>query len=137
MDRNVSDVIRKYAVRAEKGYQKYGTDTTRMDLNTYEWLNHLQEELMDATVYIQRLKSDLQTEIHWKHPGQLELPLTTEAVTISEFVNGNRFAMVNQVEGGYEVVCSEDGEEVSKHYTVERHLAKVEALAEDFVLGEV
>jgi len=135
MDRNVVDVIRKYQIRADKGFQKYGTDTTRKDLNTYEWLNHLQEELMDATVYIQRLKSDLQTEIHWKHPGQLELPLTQETVTISEFVNDDKFAMVNQVPGGYEVVCSQDGKDISKYYTVGTNLAEMEAKAEDFVMG--
>ena len=30
----------------------------REDLTTFEWLNHLQEELMDATLYIERLKQD-------------------------------------------------------------------------------
>jgi hypothetical protein len=31
----------------------------RDDLNLIEWLNHLQEELMDATLYIEKLKAEL------------------------------------------------------------------------------
>ena len=33
----------------------------RDDLNLIEWLNHLQEELMDATLYIEKLKSEVKT----------------------------------------------------------------------------
>jgi len=36
---------------------KYGTTLNRTDLSEVEWLNHLQEELMDATAYIEKLKS--------------------------------------------------------------------------------
>ena len=32
----------------------------RTDLNTTEWLTHLQEELMDAAVYVERLMGDIQ-----------------------------------------------------------------------------
>ena len=32
----------------------------RTDLNTIEWLTHLQEELMDAAVYVERLMGDIQ-----------------------------------------------------------------------------
>ena len=31
----------------------------RNDLNLLEWLNHLQEELMDATLYIEKLKDEV------------------------------------------------------------------------------
>jgi len=48
-------VIEKIADRAEIGFSKYGTTMERGDLSTVEWLTHLQEELMDATVYIERL----------------------------------------------------------------------------------
>jgi hypothetical protein len=41
------------------GFAKYGTNTTRTDLSTLDWLTHLQEELMDATIYIERVKQDL------------------------------------------------------------------------------
>tara|TARA_B110001454_G_scaffold194106_1_gene195424 strand:+ start:1599 stop:1832 length:234 start_codon:yes stop_codon:yes gene_type:complete len=38
---------------------KYGVNTERTDLSILEWLQHLQEELMDATVYIEKLKSEM------------------------------------------------------------------------------
>ncbi len=59
VDPNVCTVTEKYFVRARQGMEKYGVDTTRKDLSTTEWLVHLQEELMDATVYIERLLGDI------------------------------------------------------------------------------
>ena len=53
MDRNVENVITQLCSREEKGMSKYGVNTERKDLSTLEWLQHLQEELMDATVYIE------------------------------------------------------------------------------------
>ena len=55
VDPNVAAVQRKLGERSEIGLAKYGTDTTRGDLGEVEWLRHLQEELMDATVYIEAL----------------------------------------------------------------------------------
>jgi hypothetical protein len=52
-------VFAKYAERSQRGIEKYGTMLTRTDLNLTDWLNHLQEELMDATLYIEKLKADL------------------------------------------------------------------------------
>ena len=45
--------------REERGLSKYGVNTERTDLSTLEWLQHLQEELMDATVYIEKLKKEI------------------------------------------------------------------------------
>lgn len=59
IDPNVEAVIEKYEDRARVGFQKYGTDTTRTDIDLQGWLTHLQEELMDATIYIERLKNDI------------------------------------------------------------------------------
>ena len=58
-DQQVLDVIAKYEAREKTGFKKYNTNTDRKDLTLGEWLNHLQEELMDATIYIERLKKDL------------------------------------------------------------------------------
>lgn len=55
LDPNVEAVRLKLKQRAEVGLAKYGTDTTRQDIDLIGWLQHLQEELMDATVYCQRL----------------------------------------------------------------------------------
>lgn len=51
-------VIDKIRSRAEVGEKKYGTTMEREDLSLIEWLTHLQEELMDASVYVQRLIDD-------------------------------------------------------------------------------
>ena len=61
-DRNVENVIKDLRWRAEKGLQKYGVTTERKDLSVIEWLQHLQEELMDATVYIEKLKNQIKEE---------------------------------------------------------------------------
>jgi len=52
-------VIQKIRQRAEKGYEKYGHTMEREDLTMEEWLTHLQEELMDGAVYLERIKQDL------------------------------------------------------------------------------
>jgi hypothetical protein len=54
-DSIVESVINKYRQRSETGIKKYGTMLTRDDLSTLDWLKHLQEELQDATLYIERL----------------------------------------------------------------------------------
>jgi len=51
----VDRVINKYHDRSQAGIKKYGTMLTRDDLSTLDWLKHLQEELQDATLYIERL----------------------------------------------------------------------------------
>ena len=58
MDKNVENVVSQLQKREQRGLSKYGTNTERTDLSTLEWLQHLQEELMDASVYIEKLKSD-------------------------------------------------------------------------------
>lgn len=48
-------VCEKIQSRAELGKNKYGVTMEREDLNFVEWMTHLQEELMDAVVYIQKV----------------------------------------------------------------------------------
>jgi hypothetical protein len=55
----VKQVIDKFSTRSSVGIQKYGTTLDENKATLIEWLTHLQEELMDATLYIQKLKSDL------------------------------------------------------------------------------
>jgi len=61
-DSNVESVIKKYRSRAKQGLKKYGATTDRKDIDLIGWLNHIQEELMDATIYIERVKKDLKTK---------------------------------------------------------------------------
>ena len=61
MDSNVENVCKALKKREEKGMNTYGVSTDRTDLTTEEWLQHLQEELMDACVYIEKLKREFQS----------------------------------------------------------------------------
>jgi hypothetical protein len=54
-DQIVLEVIEKYAQRSEIGINKYGTTLEQNNHDNY--LKHLQEELMDATLYLQKLMS--------------------------------------------------------------------------------
>ena len=55
MSKIEEQVSKKLLDRADKGFKKYGTTMERTDLNLRDWLVHLQEEMMDATVYIEKL----------------------------------------------------------------------------------
>jgi len=61
-DQIVLSVLAKYAERSNKGLRKYGTTLDREDLTIYDWINHLQEELMDATLYLERIRKDISLE---------------------------------------------------------------------------
>ena len=52
-DKNVESVRQKLLDRSVVGYGKYGTTTERTDIDLSGWLNHLQQELMDASIYCQ------------------------------------------------------------------------------------
>ena len=52
----VLKVMSKFYERSQAGIKKYGT--TLEDNNTDDFLNHLQEELMDAILYIEKLKCE-------------------------------------------------------------------------------
>ena len=54
----VDSVIEQFKERSKKGIKKYGTTLERNDLSMLDWLQHLQEELMDAVCYIEKLKQD-------------------------------------------------------------------------------
>ena len=51
----VNKVVAKYKGRSEVGIKKYNTTLERKDLSVLDWLTHLQEEMMDATLYIEVL----------------------------------------------------------------------------------
>ena len=61
-DRNVESVRQMLLDRSLVGLAKYGVTTERTDLNRLQWLRHLQEELLDASVYIQTLIASEQVE---------------------------------------------------------------------------
>ena len=55
-DSVVRTVIEKFAQRSRVGQEKYGVTLDRTDLKTLDWIVHTQEELMDAILYLERLK---------------------------------------------------------------------------------
>lgn len=61
-DTIVESVITKFKERSETGIKKYGKTLDREDLNFIEWVNHLQEELMDAILYAEKLKQNANTK---------------------------------------------------------------------------
>lgn len=54
-DEIVETIVTKFKQRSEAGIKKYGTTLDRNDLTEKEWFTHLQEELMDACLYCQKL----------------------------------------------------------------------------------
>jgi hypothetical protein len=72
-DKIVDKVVNKYKERSVLGQVKYGT--TLQQRNNDNYLKHLQEELMDATLYIQKLtdlKKDVR-ELALIYPNDAEL----------------------------------------------------------------
>ena len=55
-DSIVDSIVDKFIDRARVGKEKYGTTLDREDYSLSEWLTHIQEELMDAVNYIERVK---------------------------------------------------------------------------------
>ena len=82
-------VAKKLLDRAKVGENKYGTTMERNDLSLQEWLTHLQEELMDACVYVEKLKQEVEYQ-------EYELSTSNETDKIIyhphlEFADGHPF----------------------------------------------
>lgn len=58
MDSIVTSIINKFKQRSEFGQQKYGTNLDRKDLSFLDWTTHMQEELMDAILYLEKMKKE-------------------------------------------------------------------------------
>ena len=55
----VQSVVNKFIDRSNVGFAKYGKTMRDDKSDLFAWANHLQEELMDAVLYMQRLKEEL------------------------------------------------------------------------------
>jgi hypothetical protein len=55
-DSIVESVIKQFQQRSEVGIKKYGVTLDRTDLKFNDWVQHMQEELMDAILYLEKLK---------------------------------------------------------------------------------
>ena len=70
-DPTVENVVDKFVERSDIGFKKYGVTLRDDPSKMFEWLNHLQEELMDAVLYLQKAKEvyseDLQENLNDKY----------------------------------------------------------------------
>ena len=48
----VERVVNKFVTRSDVGFAKYGVTLNDDKSNLFAWINHLQEELMDAVLYL-------------------------------------------------------------------------------------
>ena len=55
----VENVVDKFVSRSDVGFAKYGKTLRDDPSDVHTWLNHFQEELMDAVLYVQRLKEEV------------------------------------------------------------------------------
>ena len=58
-DSIVNNVITAFIGRSNVGLQKYGTTLDRDDLSVLDWIQHAQEEHMDAILYLEKLKTEI------------------------------------------------------------------------------
>ena len=62
-DSIVASVIASFQKRSLVGLEKYGKSLDRTDLNFLQWVQHAQEELMDAILYLEKLKTISSEEV--------------------------------------------------------------------------
>ena len=58
-DKIIESVVKKFINRSDVGYKKYGVTLHKDDQPLDTWLQHIQEELMDAILYIQAAREEL------------------------------------------------------------------------------
>ena len=56
MDPVVQAVIEMFQQRSAVGIKKYGTTLEGNNLPFLSWVQHMQEELMDAILYLEKMK---------------------------------------------------------------------------------
>ena len=62
-DEVIESVVKKFINRSDVGYKKYGVTLHKDDQPLDTWLQHIQEELMDAVNYIEKTRRVLRDEI--------------------------------------------------------------------------
>ena len=58
----VDSVVKQFKERSRIGIEKYGKTLSENPLSLLEWLEHLKQELMDATLYIERVKHEVESK---------------------------------------------------------------------------
>ena len=55
----IEKVVDQLVSRSDVGYEKYGVTLDEDVKDIQKWLQHLQEELLDASNYVEKLKQSL------------------------------------------------------------------------------
>ena len=58
VDSVVYSIVSQFIDRAKIGKEKYGVTLDREDLSMLDWIQHAQEEHMDAILYLEKLKKE-------------------------------------------------------------------------------
>ena len=58
----VDSIVHQFKKRSELGIAKYGTTLYDNELDLMEWIEHTKQELMDAVLYLERIKFKLDGE---------------------------------------------------------------------------
>ena len=69
----IKAVINKIKNRSDVGFKKYGVTLQEDDQPLDTWLQHIQEELMDAVNYIEKARMSLREEIEECYIKDLEV----------------------------------------------------------------
>jgi hypothetical protein len=69
----VKRVVNKFVSRSDVGFEKYGITLDNDPSEMFAWLNHLQEELMDAVLYLQKAKEVHTTDLEEDLLSDLEV----------------------------------------------------------------
>ena len=123
-DSIVFEIIKEFGERAEKGYNKYGTDMDRTDLSVADWSQHLREELMDGLVYLTRLKKDillLEEELRaFKTQQMIKNKLTEDAIKKTTLTTTNGTKIVYTITTKPNEVYTDEEPIVRKKYNWHR-----------------
>jgi hypothetical protein len=59
LDSIVTSILEQFTQRALQGKEKYGVDLDRTDLSLLEWIEHAKQEHMDAILYLEKIKQEI------------------------------------------------------------------------------
>ncbi|MAI84361.1 MAG: hypothetical protein CMM91_05440 [Rickettsiales bacterium] len=84
-DKIIQQVVNKIQSRSDVGFKKYGVTLYDDDQPLDAWLNHIQEELMDAVNYIEKARMSLREEIEECYLQDVKNIEVTDPETISAY----------------------------------------------------
>ena len=76
----IQKVVEKFISRSDVGYSKYKVTLDQDSKSINEWLNNIQEELMDAVNYIEKLKSAVDSKQSKSHVKEIPTKLLFQYV---------------------------------------------------------